>query len=82
MSLSKGPRWTKWKSTLLPTPHGSKASRVRNAFSFSKASSNGREPSSFSKPSSTAKIECLSHARAKSAYVYLLSCKSLNFRLL
>ncbi|QCD93463.1 hypothetical protein DEO72_LG5g1538 [Vigna unguiculata] len=24
-SVSKEPRWTKWKSTLLPTPHGSKS---------------------------------------------------------
>jgi len=54
--------------------------RDRNAFSFSMASSNGHEPCSFSKPSSTAKIECLSHSRAKSAYVYFLSYKSLNFR--
>jgi len=56
--------------------------RVRNASSFSKPSYNGREPSSFSKPSFTAKIEGHSHPRAKSAYVYLLSYKSLNFRLL
>jgi len=50
---------------------------VRNASSFSKTSSNGHEPCSFYKPSSTTKIECLSHPRAKSAYVYLLSYKSL-----
>jgi len=56
--------------------------RARNASSFSKASSNGHEPCSFFKPSSMAKIECLSHPRAKSAYVYLLSYKILNFRLL